>query len=161
MEKALSRQTGTLVKKILLTGDPVHWKEDLCQAIGIHAHQVSCIGMADMTKKEQTDYSPDLVIVNLEKPPPAGQEAISFTKTVKHFGKAPVLVFSSQPPRLEIVKALMLAGVFIEKYRSVAQSIAAVNLLVSSESKNERFVNWFRSRNLRPVLSRKVRGSVE
>lgn len=156
MEKVLLAQEDIQAKKIMLTGDPVHWKEELRHIIGIHGYKVLSASPPGTKSGVQEAFEPDVVIMNVKTPPPTLKEAIRFTRSIKSTGKGPMLVYSSDPPKTEIMKELMLSGIFIERYRSSDQVISAVKLLVSDQSKGKRFVNWFKLRNLKPVLSKRT-----
>ena len=154
MEKVLLKQEDLGVKKILVTGNKVHWKEELGHIISINGHQVVWETKPNKGEFFQEDPAFDLVVINQQEPPEM-DELSSLIKSLRPYKKIPTLMFSLYPPQLEVTKALMMEGIFVEKYRSISQSISAINLLVSFGAHNTRFVNWFRSRNLRPVIARK------
>lgn len=154
MERVLFKQEDLGVKKILVTGNKVQWKEELGHMISINGHQVIWETKANPKESIQEDAAPDLLVMNVIEPPKM-DELSRFTKALRPYKKTSTLVFSQHPAQLEVTKALMMEGIFVEKFRSISQSISAVNLLVSFGAENTRFVNWFRSRNLRPVIARK------
>ena len=120
------------MKKILLIDDSRPLLEEIRELLEEEGYEVFMASDPYVAINKVVQWSPDLIITDIEMPLMNGFEVIGFVRSTKHIKDVPILILSSQSSPSEISKALILADIFLKKPCSIDDLIASVTLLLSN-----------------------------